>query len=397
MKSLTNSKIITYIYLTAGLWTILILGLTLREVHHIHKETKEMAITEADTHFKKTHALRLWGASHGGLYVPVDETTPANKYLAEIPERDIRTPSGRNLTLMNPAYFIRQLGEQYEQLYGTIGHLTSLKLMRPENRADEWETKALKSFEQGALKSCLKCHAHQGYQVGDVRGGISISIPMTHYLTAERRIKVKQLSVFFILWITGMVIIRMGGKRLISSMKELNSANKKLLQHQHHLEAVVRKRTASLTRANQQLKHLARADGLTTIPNRRYFDEEVNKEWHRAMRHGGSIALIMVDIDYFKLFNDAHGHQAGDTCLKKVALALHSAMKRAGDFTARYGGEEFAAVLPNTDTAGAVTIAKLQGAADARRRACRRTHVLQMPANAAGAVPCERLLLFQQV
>ncbi len=117
-------------------------------------------------------------------------------------------------------------------------------------------------------------------------------------------------------------------------------------------------RERELEERNRLLERLSFLDGLTEIPNRRYFDESLPQEWKRASREGYPVALIMVDIDYFKLFNDLYGHQQGDHCLKSVAGALHCALKRPADFVARYGGEEFIAVLPNTDAQGAQTVAE---------------------------------------
>jgi len=113
-----------------------------------------------------------------------------------------------------------------------------------------------------------------------------------------------------------------------------------------------------LKRRGDLLEEMASIDGLTGIPNRRGFDRVLEKEWRRADRASNWLSLIMIDIDFFKAFNDKYLHLAGDDCLKAVARDLVSAPSRAGDFVARYGGEEFAAVLPDTDSRGAVTVAE---------------------------------------
>ncbi|SDU22570.1 GGDEF domain-containing protein [Desulfobacula phenolica] len=113
-----------------------------------------------------------------------------------------------------------------------------------------------------------------------------------------------------------------------------------------------------LNELNDRLEKLSSLDGLTGIPNRRCFDNAYEKEWKQAQRNGTALSIIMVDIDYFKLFNDTYGHASGDTCLKRVASALSSATKRPMDIVARYGGEEFAAVLPDTNIEGAQIVAK---------------------------------------
>lgn len=109
---------------------------------------------------------------------------------------------------------------------------------------------------------------------------------------------------------------------------------------------------------SDMLESLAMLDGLTGIPNRRRFDEIIGMEWRRAVRSGRSLSLVMMDIDFFKQYNDNYGHGAGDNCLIKVASALARCLSRPGDLVARYGGEEFIALLPLTDEAGAFTIAK---------------------------------------
>ena len=116
--------------------------------------------------------------------------------------------------------------------------------------------------------------------------------------------------------------------------------------------------TRQLQAANERLQNLSFLDGLTGIANRRHFDQELLKESRRAKREKTPLSLIMLDIDYFKAFNDAYGHLKGDDCLKTVASTLKKTLKRSGDFPARYGGEEFAAVLPNTDDVGAAIIAE---------------------------------------
>lgn len=102
------------------------------------------------------------------------------------------------------------------------------------------------------------------------------------------------------------------------------------------------------------LEQLVAIDSLTGIPNRRSFDKTCEQEWARSLRGGTPLSFCMVDIDFFKQFNDNYGHGMGDECLKQVADALRSGVQRPGDFVARYGGEEFAAILPGTDQAGAV-------------------------------------------
>lgn len=110
--------------------------------------------------------------------------------------------------------------------------------------------------------------------------------------------------------------------------------------------------------AEEKNKALALLDGLTNISNRRYLEAFLRQEWQRASRAHIPLALIMLDIDHFKEFNDLYGHQAGDDCLRLIAHTLHNFAHRAGDMAARYGGEEFALVLSNTEMPEAARIAE---------------------------------------
>lgn len=112
-----------------------------------------------------------------------------------------------------------------------------------------------------------------------------------------------------------------------------------------------------LKRRGDMLERLAVLDGLTGIPNRRRFDQFLDYEWDRSLRYQHPFSLILMDIDFFKLYNDHYGHAEGDECLKKVAQAIARAMPRTVDLSARYGGEEFACVLPETDNIGAMAAA----------------------------------------
>jgi diguanylate cyclase (GGDEF)-like protein len=125
--------------------------------------------------------------------------------------------------------------------------------------------------------------------------------------------------------------------------------------------AVVRARVRThLTLKHQAdlLRSMSFVDGLTGIANRRQFDEALQREWRACLRTGTSLALVMIDIDHFKQFNDAYGHPVGDTCLRAIAGILHGEINRAHDLIARYGGEEFVCLLPDINLAGARIMAE---------------------------------------
>ncbi|MEB0165184.1 diguanylate cyclase, partial [Glaciimonas sp. CA11.2] len=125
-----------------------------------------------------------------------------------------------------------------------------------------------------------------------------------------------------------------------------------------HAEAeIVQARDALLT-LNKTLEQLSLQDSLTGLSNRRHFDIALEKEFKRAMRNGRSLALIMIDADYFKQYNDMYGHTEGDECLRTISQIVKSNQNRPGDLAVRYGGEELAILLPDTDLRGAMTIAE---------------------------------------
>ncbi len=235
--------IINFVIAPLLVWTILIGGFfTWARINQSNQIIK-LATKEAHTHFDKDLAIRIWATSHGGIYVPTDDRTPPNPNLKHIKERDIETPSGKKLTLMNPAYMLRQLMNDYSDLYGVKGRITSLKYLNPLNAPDEWETKALKAFEHGTQEvfelsdidgqpylrlmkplttqeGCLKCHAFQGYKVGDVRGAVGVSVPMSSYYAIENRQIRRLVLTFGLIWIIGAITIFWAGRRGTTLLQE---------------------------------------------------------------------------------------------------------------------------------------------------------------------------------
>ncbi|MCT7987570.1 putative bifunctional diguanylate cyclase/phosphodiesterase [Laspinema olomoucense] len=141
---------------------------------------------------------------------------------------------------------------------------------------------------------------------------------------------------------------------LLDRSQELSEANENL-----HEAAIQQSLLYQQLRiANAELEKLATTDGLTQIANRRIFDTVLEQEWKRLMRSQSPLSVILIDVDFFKRYNDTYGHQAGDECLKKIARAVASVVKRQGDLVARYGGEEFVVVLPATNVPGAVQVAE---------------------------------------
>ena len=183
------------------IWTLLLVGAVVVDFHNDWQTLVLTAQTKAEMAVQKDILYRLWNTIHGGVYVPVAADTPPNPYLTQ-PRRDIVVDSTLTLTKVNPAYMTRQVFNLMKDETGMQGHITSLNPLRPENSPDAWEATALKSFEAGSTMysqvvsidgikemrymkplvtraECLQCHAIQGYKVGDIRGGISVSFPLT--------------------------------------------------------------------------------------------------------------------------------------------------------------------------------------------------------------------------
>ncbi|MBF0500659.1 MAG: DUF3365 domain-containing protein [Candidatus Riflebacteria bacterium] len=248
--------------LAALFWTLLLVGSFLWFIHHAREQSVALAKKEAEATINKDLSFRYWATKHGGVYVPATDETPPNPYLSNIPDRDITLPSGKPLTLMNPAYMMRQTMQQYADIYGTKGHLTSLKLMNPMNKPDDWERKALEEFEKGVkevsevteldgksylclmrptftAKGCLKCHAAQGYKEGDIRGGLRASVPMDPYFVIGKESMNKFFISHSVIGIIGLVGIGLFFRQnRISILRQEESRNKERI-HGKFLEDII--------------------------------------------------------------------------------------------------------------------------------------------------------------
>ena len=205
------------------------------------------AEAEAHASYGKDLVYRRWTALQGGVYVPPSETTPANPYLSHLPDRDLVTTDGKQLTLINPAYMTRQVHALGKEQYGVQGHITSLKPLNPSNLADPWETQALNLFAAGRKevvsretmngqsylrfmspliteKPCLKCHAAQGFKEGDIRGGISVSVPFAPFATAAERQQRQLLIAHLLMGCLGLMGLWKGNALIRSSEVALSKS-----------------------------------------------------------------------------------------------------------------------------------------------------------------------------
>ncbi|TAN47085.1 MAG: DUF3365 domain-containing protein [Methylococcaceae bacterium] len=251
------------------LWSGLLGGFLYYDANLAHKHVEELARKEARANFNKDQAFRLWATRHGGVYVPIDAQTPPNPALAHIAERDIQTPSGKKLTLMNPAYMLRQMMDEFGELYGIRGKITSFKLMNPNNAPDAWEAEAMHQFDLGVKEvfeftdidgepylrlmsampvqqGCLKCHGFQGYKVGEVRGGVGVSVPMRAYLDELNESIRQKCLAFGAIWLVGLCGI-LGLTRL----------GRRRLREKTEFAAQQRRQHLAVERANAELTHFA--------------------------------------------------------------------------------------------------------------------------------------------
>ena len=271
LSKLVPNAVIFYFLCLAVFWTIAILSILIWDIFENRHTAKSIALVHARESFQKDLLVRRWNASHGGVYVLVTKKTQPNPYLSTISERDITTLSGRNFTMINPAYMTRQLHELALSAGGSAGHITSLKPIRPENRPDEWETEVLRSFENGETeaftiieregedylkfmrpllteKACLQCHAQQGYSEGMVRGGISVIVPVLSWD------KTAFLNGHFLLWVMGLITIAFLGLKFNTSICKRQQAESDLAEANQELESKIIERTVEYEEINDQLK-----------------------------------------------------------------------------------------------------------------------------------------------
>ncbi len=240
-------------------WTLAVVSSLTWNYIREHNGAHAAASEAARSQIAKDIVYRRWNAGHGGVYVPVTESTPPNPFLTDVEERDIETPSGRQLTLVNPAYMTRQVHELGRETEGIRGHITCLNPIRPANAPDPWERRALETFEQGAQEfassemidgnaylrlmrsliteqACLKCHARQGYKEGDIRGGISVSVSMAPYLAIAQD-HINAIGVTHgALWLLGLVALIFGVRRIGKDAAKRDQAEEAAHVSQQQLE-----------------------------------------------------------------------------------------------------------------------------------------------------------------
>jgi diguanylate cyclase (GGDEF)-like protein len=314
---------------------------------------RQSALAEARSFTDLIITTRSWNAQHGGVWVLKGPGVDTNPLLAELGvSADATTTDGRVFTLRNPALMTVQVSDMLSASDGAVFHLTSLKPIDPRNAADAWEHESLDEFAAGARErwsimpsqnggalrymrplvteqDCLRCHGAQGYRVGDIRGAVSVVVPMTDLARQATAnifgiLLIGVLATAALLWIT---------------------------------ITLTRRLRRRLDEAQAALVEAATTDPLTGLANRREVLDRLSAETERAKREGTSVGVLMLDIDHFKAVNDTHGHAAGDDVLAEIAARLSAAM-RPYDTVGRIGGEEFLIVAPGSDLDEALALAE---------------------------------------
>jgi len=281
----------------AILWTFIIASALIWNMTDLRKEIYQESVQMARVALHKDIMYRAWSSMHGGVYVPITNQTPPNPYLSDVIERDIATPSGRQLTLMNPAYMTRQVYEINKDRFDIYTHITSINPIRPQNAPDEWELNALKSFEKGEKEiseiqmmnqkevmrlmtpfyieeSCMKCHNHQGYKIGDIRGGISVAVPLEPLKTIRSQHEWFLIFRYLCLWILGIVGICLTWVNI-----------HRHIQHRKQVEE-------SLLKMNEQSEQ--------EIAERRQIEDalQIERSNLRTLMDSAPVGIIIVDNDY---------------------------------------------------------------------------------------------------
>lgn len=337
-------RFITTICLTVTLaLSSVFLGFNLKTRQLIYEEN----LIQARSLFNSIVMTRKWNSRYDGVYVKKTPSVISNPFLKR---PDISDSQGNAYTLRNPAIMTHEISAIAEQEGLFRFHMTSLKPLNPKNNPDPFEREALQRFEQGEREfmrtepmegrkffryisplhveqSCLSCHAKQGYRLGEVRGGISVSFDVED--TNEKLNR-------------NLIMIVISGVLSTLSLVGL-------------LYYLTRRFIRKIAEARRQIERQATFDGLTDVYNRSHGLARFEEEFTRFCRNNKGLACLMIDIDHFKQVNDRFGHQVGDGVLKEVAARIAQDL-RPYDMLCRYGGEEFLVVLPETELPDAVRI-----------------------------------------
>lgn len=330
-----------YVFGVGVLWSIACSIALFSHLRGDYTQTVERVQTRARTMLERDLLYRDWVAGHGGVYVPVTSSSPPNPHLEFLPERDIVTTEGKKLTLINPSYMTHQAFAQDNLTAETLSRITSLKVLNEENAPDDWEKKALRQLEQGeglvsevvdidgqphvrtirpfyVEDTCLKCHAVHGYKLGDVRGGLSISIPLDSVAGEDHFHDLLSVSLFILLWGAGLLVIVTLGRRLHAQTQDAVDSDRRL------------------DHAEMSLNFLSNFDRRTNLPNRFKFEEQLEEALPGIDAVGGGVAVVVLEVRNCKQIVDHFGPAVGDRMFKMLAENL-APLLTPEDSVARFG------------------------------------------------------------
>ncbi|MEN6486855.1 MAG: PAS domain S-box protein [Syntrophobacteraceae bacterium] len=260
-----------FLTLIAFLWTFGVVLSVVWNIAQIREQSLELAAVQARASFEKDIAYRRWIVRSGGVYVPVSREIPPNPNMAGNPERDVVTPSGKVLTLVNSAYMMRQIHEIARSEGGVLARITSLNPICRESRADDWEAEALREVEKGRGEMlgvqesdgkehmrlvrplvvedrCKACHRGDDIRVGSVLGAISISVPMESFRTAEHSYILVLVTAHGLLWFLGISMLVYGERRIRRGEAWRKDAERTLRESERRYRCIVEDQTELVAR-----------------------------------------------------------------------------------------------------------------------------------------------------
>jgi diguanylate cyclase (GGDEF)-like protein/PAS domain S-box-containing protein len=305
-----------YAWIAGAVWT-LILVTSLAWDFFLHgRHVQDVARQTAIAYVNKTQAIRKWAFSHGGVYVPESDEVEPSPWLEHVPERDVTTPSGRQLTLINSAHIIREINERFAELFGIGGHFTSLRPLREENAPDAWERKALLAFEAGSAQMseqvsingqpymrlmqpivvkprCLGCHRSQGYTVGGIGGGISVTVPMADFLASAVHHDLITGTLHGVYWLLGIgtiVTITLSARVRLRERERVDAELRKAHEYNRGVIEALGEGLCGVDREGRVIFLNAKGESLLGWRERDLVGQNMHDAIHHACRDGTTVS-----------------------------------------------------------------------------------------------------------
>ena len=323
MKFIKKNK--THLIIINAAWTVLIAISLFYNIYIVNKHNTQLVKNVAAAFFREIQTTRAWNASHGGVYVPITATTQPNQYLS-VKNRDLTTTTGLKLTKINPAFMTRQISEINASKPDNIQfRMTSLNPIRPKNKPVPWESKALNSFEEGkksyfqfdnekqayhymgplwVKEACLKCHAQQGYKLGEIRGGISVIVPKGLNMGNDDLSITSLIIMHISVWFIGIIMSILFWKYRERQLKKLSDEQNITKEQNIVLEATTKKAEAASIAKSQFLANMSHEirtpingilGSLELLTHTKDIDEQ-KKLIHISRNSGETLMTLIQDI-----------------------------------------------------------------------------------------------------